>query len=136
MKIVTARQMRELEQASVLAGVSLDALMENAGLAIAEALRDRLPSTATGPALILIGPGNNGSDGLVAARHLASTGFDVTAYLLMTRGAEDEKLHLASAAGVKVVQEVDDDDHSLLIETTSEAIDRRRGFGDRAWPAD
>jgi len=61
--------MRQLEQASVRAGVSLDTLMENAGLAIAEALRDRLTSSGSGPALILIGPGNNGADGLVAARH-------------------------------------------------------------------
>ncbi len=122
MKVVTTRQMRELEQASVRAGVSLDALMENAGLAIAEALRDRLPASATGPTLILIGPGNNGSDGLVAARHLASSGIDVTAYLLMIRCAEDKKLDLAAAAGVKVVHEFEDDDHSLLIETVSEAI--------------
>ncbi|MFP6569567.1 MAG: NAD(P)H-hydrate dehydratase [Dehalococcoidia bacterium] len=119
MKIVTTRQMQELEQASVLAGVPLDTLMENAGLAIAEAL---LPSTKTGPALILIGPGNNGSDGLVAARHLASRGIDVTAYLLMIRDGEDKKLHLASAAGVKVVHEFEDDDHSFLIKSVSEAI--------------
>ena len=44
MKVVTTRQMRDLEQASVRAGVSLDDLMENAGLAVAEAIRDRLPS--------------------------------------------------------------------------------------------
>ena len=80
MKLVNARQMRELEQASVGAGVSLDTLMENAGLAIAEAIRDRLPSPGSGPALVLIGPGNNGSDGLVAARHLSERGLDVTAY--------------------------------------------------------
>lgn len=122
MKVVTTRQMWELEQASVRAGVSLDTLMENAGLAIAEALRDRLPRAGSGPALILIGSGNNGSDGLVVARHLASRGINVTAYLLMNRPAEDEKYDLASAAGVKMVHEFDDDDHSLLIATVSEAM--------------
>jgi NAD(P)H-hydrate epimerase len=81
-KIVTTRQMRDLEQASVRAGVSLDTLMENAGQAIAEALRDRLPSSSSGPALVLVGPGNNGADGLVAARHLADRNVDVTAYIL------------------------------------------------------
>ncbi len=121
MKVVTTRQMRELEQASVRAGVSLDTLMENAGLAIAEALRDRLPTSGSGPALILVGPGNNGADGLVAARHLASRGIDVTAYLFMPRAAEDEKRDLATAAGAKVVHAFDDGDRSLLIKVVSEA---------------
>ncbi|MDP6822579.1 MAG: NAD(P)H-hydrate dehydratase [Dehalococcoidia bacterium] len=121
MKIVTARQMRELENASVRAGVPLDTLMENAGLAVAEALRDRLPSSGSGPALVLIGPGNNGADGLVAARHLAARGVAVTAYLLTPRAAVDEKRDLAIDAGAVIVHAFDDEDHSKLAAATSEA---------------
>ncbi|MBT4514459.1 MAG: bifunctional ADP-dependent NAD(P)H-hydrate dehydratase/NAD(P)H-hydrate epimerase, partial [Chloroflexi bacterium] len=121
MKVVTTRQMRELEQASVRAGVSLDTLMENAGQAIAEALRDRLPSPGSGPALVLVGPGNNGADGLVAARHLAARGVEVTAYLFMPRAAEDEKRDRAIEAGANVVQAFDDPDDSKLVELVSNA---------------
>lgn len=116
MKVVTTRQMRDLEQASVRAGVSLDTLMENAGQAIAEAVRDRLPSSGSGPALVLVGPGNNGADGLVAARHLATRGVDVTAYLFMPRAAEDEKRDRAIEAGAKVVHAFDDENYSSLTE--------------------
>ena len=42
MKAVTAEQMQAIEQRSVDHGVSLDALMENAGLAVANAVFDRL----------------------------------------------------------------------------------------------
>ena len=54
----------------------LDApLMERAGLAAAQFVRDTL---AAGKVLVLAGPGNNGGDALVAARHLRSWWIDVT----------------------------------------------------------
>jgi NAD(P)H-hydrate epimerase len=57
---------------------SLD-LMEAAGAAVADAAR----SIATeGPARLVCGKGNNGGDGLVAARHLLDTGYEVEAVLL------------------------------------------------------
>ncbi|MCH8235699.1 MAG: NAD(P)H-hydrate dehydratase [Chloroflexi bacterium] len=136
MKIVSVRQMREIEQASVRAGVSLDDLMENAGLAIAEALRDRLPSPGSGPALVLVGPGNNGGDGLVAARHLAARGVAVTAYLFLARASEDEKRDLAVDAGVEIVHAFEDADRSKLAAAAAEAgviVDAVLGTG-RARP--
>ncbi|MGH2964145.1 MAG: NAD(P)H-hydrate dehydratase [Solirubrobacterales bacterium] len=57
---------------------SLD-LMEAAGQAVAEAARE---VGAAGPARVVCGKGNNGGDGLVAARHLAETGYEVEAVLL------------------------------------------------------
>jgi NAD(P)H-hydrate epimerase len=50
-------------------------LMERAGLATAEAIRAELPGA--GAARIVVGPGNNGGDGMVVARHLAEAGWDV-----------------------------------------------------------
>jgi ADP-dependent NAD(P)H-hydrate dehydratase / NAD(P)H-hydrate epimerase len=52
-------------------------LMERAGMAVAEAAREML-GDGKGPVLIVVGPGNNGGDGLVAARILKDFGCDVT----------------------------------------------------------
>ncbi len=54
-------------------------LMESAGAALAEAVRD---VAEAGPVRIVCGKGNNGGDGLVAARLLAETGFEVETLLL------------------------------------------------------
>ncbi len=101
MKAVTADQMREIEQRSVEAGVSLDALMENAGLGVADAVADRLGVVFGKSVTVLVGPGNNGSDGLVAARHLAKRGARVMAFALTGRPDPDEKRELAEAAGAE-----------------------------------
>ncbi len=54
-------------------------LMEAAGAAVAEAARE---VAGTGPARVVCGKGNNGGDGLVAARHLSAIGYEVEALLL------------------------------------------------------
>jgi hydroxyethylthiazole kinase-like uncharacterized protein yjeF len=53
------------------------ALMERAGLAAAELVRERFVG-AGGSVLVLAGPGNNGGDGFVLARHLKSWWYDVS----------------------------------------------------------
>ncbi len=72
--ILTAERMRAAEQAAIDGGTSVEELMERAGAGLAEAV-----SRFAGPlsALILCGPGNNGGDGYVAARHLAERGVQV-----------------------------------------------------------
>src|SRR5437763_10372016 len=72
--ILTAEQMRAAEQTAIDAGTPVEELMERAGAALAEAVY-----RFAGPlqALILTGPGNNGGDGYVAARHLAANGVKV-----------------------------------------------------------
>jgi hydroxyethylthiazole kinase-like uncharacterized protein yjeF len=66
-------------------GVPGQRLMENAGVAVAAAVKAIAEATdrwRKGPILILCGPGNNGGDGFVAARHLAAAGADVAAVLV------------------------------------------------------
>ena len=72
--ILTTARMRDAEQAAIAAGTTVEQLMERAGAALAEAAY-RFAGPV--PALILCGPGNNGGDGYVAARHLASRGVKV-----------------------------------------------------------
>jgi NAD(P)H-hydrate epimerase len=69
-------------------------LMENAGRAVAEAALRHI--RANRPALILAGPGNNGGDGLVAARHLHNAGVAVNVLLLAARE------HYKDAAAVQL----------------------------------
>jgi len=72
--ILTAAAMRAAEQAAMTAGTTNETLMERAGASLAQAV---LRFAGPAPALILCGPGNNGGDGYVAARHLAAAGVEV-----------------------------------------------------------
>ncbi len=86
--IVTVDEMRELEaRAAREYGLTSPILMENAGRSAAEILaqqiipKDRPERPLSELAfLVLIGPGNNGGDGLVIARYLAQWGAQVSIY--------------------------------------------------------
>lgn len=102
-KVVTVAQMQALESASEGLGVSTDTLMENAGLACAEFIRGQMGGAAGRRALLLIGPGNNGADGLVIARHLRRWGAEVRCYVVRGRPSNDPKMVDARAYGIEVV---------------------------------
>ncbi len=84
MYIVTVDEMRALEQeADQRYGLSSEILMENAGKSAAEILsrsirRQRAVNEVE--CLILVGPGNNGGDGLVMGRYLQKWGARVSTY--------------------------------------------------------
>jgi len=63
------------EELMATPGFSVDQLMELAGLSVACALADAYPLPSGRRVLIVAGPGNNGGDGLVAARHLHHFGY-------------------------------------------------------------
>ena len=56
-------------------GFSVDQLMELAGLSVASAASTEYPPSTHPRVLVMAGPGNNGGDGLVAARHLHHFGW-------------------------------------------------------------
>jgi len=72
--ILNCAAMRALEERAFADGVEADALMEEAGLQIARAVRQFFPDP--GVCIAVFGKGNNGGDALVAARHLATMGWD------------------------------------------------------------
>ena len=91
MKVVTVEQMRTIERATDAIGTSYSQMMENAGRGVAEVLMDRMAVNGRS-VVILVGPGNNGGDGLVAGRYLAQAGALVTFYLFKPRPADDVNL--------------------------------------------
>lgn len=133
MKAVTAEQMREIEQQAVEAGISLDQLMENAGLAVANAIAERADHIYGKTITVLVGPGNNGSDGLVAARHLAKRGANVRAFALTKRPDPDEKRIMAEEAGVEFFSLLEDgsaeEQYRSALANSSTIIDAVLGTG-------
>jgi len=98
LKIVTTNEMMELERRAAEIGLPPSVLMENAGLAIAQQVKGWLGSVAGRQILILVGPGNNGGDGLVAARHLHDWGARVHIYLCSNR--TDANFRIAKERGI------------------------------------
>jgi len=72
--LMTAAEMRELDRRTIASGVSAETLMERAGAGVVEAMTRRYGPLLGMRVLVLCGPGNNGGDGFVAARHLLAQG--------------------------------------------------------------
>ncbi len=104
MKVVTAEQMRMIDQKAARAGIAGEFLMENAGLAVAEETRKFINCISGQAILALAGPGNNGGDALVAARYLHKWGANVSIYLLSGRPSGDKNLALAKQLDIPIVQ--------------------------------
>ena len=90
MKLFTVAQMVAAEKTADAQGNSYAQMMESAGRSLAKAIMARYP-VENASVLVLVGPGNNGGDGLVAGRYLAKAGADVAFYLFKPRDpASDE----------------------------------------------
>ena len=109
-KIVTTDQMRAIERAADAQGHSYAAMMERAGRAVAERVKQLLAGSEQPRVAVIVGPGNNGGDGLVAARILAQEleGASVGAFLLKLRGDDDDVFARARDAGVFIASADDD----------------------------
>jgi hydroxyethylthiazole kinase-like uncharacterized protein yjeF len=132
MKIVTAEQMRQIDQECIRMGTPASVLMENAGKAVAEETRRSLGTMETQHILCLIGPGNNGGDGLVAARYLHDWGARVSLYLCSQRPPDDSNLEQVQERGITCIAAAQDENlerfDSLLASATC-VIDALLGTG-------
>ena len=115
MKVVTTKQMRRLERKADAEGLPFATMMENAGRAVAEAITRRMEVKGK-KVLALIGPGNNGGDGLVAARHLHDAGAQVTLYIWKRQVEGDENFRLTQERGISTLWAEEDADLSRLRE--------------------
>ena len=71
--------MRAAEKAAFAQGISVEALMDEAGAGVARAVQQFFPAPRT--CAVYAGKGHNGGDALVAATHLASAGWKIELHL-------------------------------------------------------
>ncbi|KAI6203743.1 hypothetical protein M3Y94_00591700 [Aphelenchoides besseyi] len=90
-------------------GFSVDQLMELAGLSCAQSIYSAYKKESR--VLVLVGPGNNGGDGLVAARHLKLFGYQPT--VLYPKESKNELMSRlvtqTTKMGIEVVNEMPND---------------------------
>ncbi len=133
MRLVTVEQMKALERRADAAGHDYATMMERAGHAVASVVRERAPAGAA--VLVLVGPGNNGGDGLVAARYLHGWGFRVSAYLwrrAASTSGEDPNLDIVKELDIPLVRAEEDPNQAQLVEWVRQAdvvIDALLGTG-------
>jgi NAD(P)H-hydrate epimerase len=113
MEILTGQQMRNVDRRAIEEmGIPSLELMEAAGLGVVAAFLADCPDAPSRRVVILCGKGNNGGDGLVAARHLAGRGLRPGVFLLSApdqlKGDAASNLEAARSAGVEVVSVTDE----------------------------
>ncbi|MCZ2115329.1 MAG: NAD(P)H-hydrate dehydratase [Anaerolineae bacterium] len=131
-KLFTVNEMVAAEKAADAAGLTYAQMMETAGLRVAEAIWQRYEVVGR-QVLVLVGPGNNGGDGLVAGRYLAEAGAKVAFYLLKARSADgDANMAQAEAMGLEFLLAEHDQRFRILhhrLQTTDILIDALLGTG-------
>ncbi len=132
MKLVTADQMRALEQRADASGNSYAMMMERAGKAVADAIAERVaPRDAR--VLVLVGPGNNGGDGLVCARYLHDAGARVALYVWKrTEKSDDDNFKLCRERNIATTRAENDGDFAALKKLVAESnviVDALLGTG-------
>ncbi len=133
LKVFTVAEMVAAEKAADASGVtSYPQMMETAGKAVANAIMERYPAAGV-TVTVLVGPGNNGGDGLVAGRYLAEAGADVAFYLYKARDPEqDENYAKIMAMGLFAATAALDQRCSILrarLNVTDLVIDALLGTG-------
>jgi hydroxyethylthiazole kinase-like uncharacterized protein yjeF len=84
LELLTTAEMADADRLAIADGATGSELMESAGRAVAEAVAERHPSGSR--VVVVVGPGNNGGDGFVAARLLGERGARVKVMLLGDTG--------------------------------------------------
>ncbi|WP_414753815.1 NAD(P)H-hydrate dehydratase [Anabaena sp. CCY 9910] len=107
--IVTAAQMRDIEARIFAAGMPVPALMEKVAGLISRRIQAIFARISFPRVGILVGPGHNGGDGLVVARELYFSGYQVWVYSPFHKLKELTSQHLqyAQSIGIPFYQEIE-----------------------------
>ena len=104
---------------------SLDQLMELAGLSVSQAVYKVHPPSSGKNVLVVCGPGNNGGDGLVAARHLWHYGYKPTIHY--PKQSKNE-LYQRLSTQLKSLDIPFTEDFSSALKDTNHVVDAIFGF--------
>lgn len=110
--VLDVEEVIALEKRIEQSGIPLAELMDRAGAALVECLYDCAPASAR-HVCVLAGSGNNGGDGWVAARLLASKGAQVT--IVTRRNASEISAHPAYEAARATMMAIEDDGLPILV---------------------
>ena len=123
--------MQSLERIANADGHTYAIMMERAGSGVAEIIKSTI--STSDHILVLVGPGNNGGDGLVAARILHNEGYNVIAYLSRQRNPETDNVFAqALDNGVPLLYAEHEKDSTSLIRCVKSAnviVDALLGTG-------
>ena len=127
MKVVSVAQMRALEAAAFAAGVTEAELQARAGAAVAEEVSRRVrPGERVA---VLVGHGNNGRDGALAARWLLTHGALVDVVLCPRHAVTADELTELRRLGASLIASSDTDAVRALLDSASVAVDALVGIG-------
>ncbi len=123
--VVTAEQMRAIENRMFAAGMPVAALMEKVGGLLARRIQKLYPLSQVSTVGVLVGPGHNGGDALVVARELHTQGYQVQIYRPLSQAKELTAQHaqFVAALGIPAVEQVE------ALQQCNLLIDGLFGFG-------
>ncbi len=130
-RILTVEESRRLEREANERGLGFAQMMEDAGRKTALAIQERF-GIRDRRAVVLVGPGNNGGDGLVAAHYLLALGSDVTCYVWKRQHVNDPNYDRVVEDGVPVIWAQDDQGYrtlQALVLSSDVVIDALLGMG-------
>jgi NAD(P)H-hydrate epimerase len=122
--ILTPDEAAALDRAAAERGIAVGSLMERAGWALARVTADAAGGRHGRRAVVVCGKGNNGGDGLVAARHLARWGLGVTVVSLQ----DPAELREPAAANARRLAETD----ARVVRFAADRLARELGRADVA----
>lgn len=123
--VVTAQQMRTIEEGVFAAGMPVAALMEKVAGLITQRIETLFPRSQAQRVGVLVGPGHNGGDALVVARELKLKGYEVLIHCPFNRLKEltDSHARYARSLGIPFGDQVS------ALQACKFLIDGLFGFG-------
>jgi NAD(P)H-hydrate epimerase len=136
MRLATVEQAAQIDEMSrTVYGLNGEVLMESAGaLAAREIDLTFLPELTKGTVAVVAGPGNNGGDALVVARHLHSSGYrDLSVFLVAPQDSQSPlfrtQLKRAELQGLRLINLIEQPERMDQIRKAALIVDGIFGIG-------